>query len=101
MLHHAVASEWTTLTTLNFDTDAHVAYGLHWHHSRHHQNPNQVADPRRENSEIAKRFGGWRFGRLRALELSLVRCEKGGDYCIQRRFDRRDCDDAIIKATTK
>jgi hypothetical protein len=100
MVSYAVAKNWTTLTTLNFDNNNHAAYGLHWHHSRDHQNPNKSFDPRKENSEIAKRFGGWLYGRLRAMELSLVRCVDGGGYCVQRRFDRRDCDGELIKVET-
>jgi hypothetical protein len=95
MLHHAISRNWTTVTTLNFEHTQHAAYGLHWHHSRAHQNPNQESDPRKGNSDVARLHGGWLYGRLRAMALSMVRC--GSQlYCITRRFDRRDCDGGVI-----
>ena len=95
MVHTAVEHNWTTVTTFNWEDDGdHVAYGMHWHHDRGYQNPNRVMHPRKENSDVAKRFGGWRYGRLKAMELSLVRCSKGGgrDYCLRRGNLRIDTD---------
>lgn len=89
MVDYAVRQQWTTLVTYTVDAVTQPAYGLHWDHSRAHQQDKKLGDDRRGNWNVALAAGAGslvEYGRLRGMELGLVPCDKG-EYCVKRRFD--------------
>jgi hypothetical protein len=73
------------------DTSDQVAYGVHWEHSREHQNSKSRNNNREENWVHARKSGMGPYGRLRGMELGVV--AKAGarrgvqEFYIERRFD--------------
>jgi hypothetical protein len=54
MVDYAVRSNWLTVTTFTTDKTEQCAYGIHWEHSRAHQEMKNAPDNRADNWAVAR-----------------------------------------------